>query len=193
MHRRALLQKLSQYSAIDAADASNRDRIAHFVSENEDCFERSLLIGHVTGSGWLVNPPRERVLLTHHRKLNKWLQLGGHADGDADVLRVALREAEEESGLTGIVALSDGIFDLDVHLIPEREGVPEHVHYDVRFLLQADGDDFVTSAESHELRWFTAAELSAMPIGRSVLRMQSKWHAFLAGNAPFFRCETAGP
>ncbi|MBK8267627.1 MAG: NUDIX hydrolase [Planctomycetes bacterium] len=182
MHRNWLLEKLGFYPARDADDAANRDRIGAFVEEHPRCFERALLIGHITGSGWLMDHTGQRVLLTHHAKLNKWLQLGGHADGDSNVLRVALREAAEESGLNDIIAVSDEIFDLDVHPIPARGGEPEHFHYDVRFLLQATGDDrHVRTDESHELRWFTAAELADFTVGRSVHRMREKWLAHLNG------------
>jgi 8-oxo-dGTP pyrophosphatase MutT (NUDIX family) len=182
MHRNWLLEKLATYPARDLQDAANRDRIAAFVREQPQCFERSLTIGHITGSGWLLDHAGHRALLTHHAKLNKWLQLGGHADGDSDVLRVALREAEEESGLREIVALSEEIFDLDVHPIPARGNEAEHFHYDIRFLLQATGDDtYIRTDESHELRWFTAEELSDFTIGRSVHRMREKWLAQLNG------------
>ncbi len=132
--------------------------------------------GHLTGSAWLVDAAGERVLLTHHRKLNRWLQLGGHADGDHDLLRVALREAEEESGIDGIKPLSEQIFDLDVHLIPTRANEPEHFHYDVRFLLQCpEGQSPVVSDESHALQWMTIPELSAIDADESVRRMARKW------------------
>src|SRR5215510_11521790 len=94
--------------------------LRQFVAANPNCFERSLQIGHVTGSAWIVDLDRTHALLTHHRKLNKWLQLGGHADGDPDILRVALREAREESNLDAIRPVSENIFDVDIHVIPAR-------------------------------------------------------------------------
>ena len=94
-----------------------------FLATHGDAFERTLAIGHFTGSAWLVSGDGARVLLTHHRKLGRWLQLGGHADGDTDLRRVALREAEEESGLHGL-AVESGIFDLDRHRIPARGDEP---------------------------------------------------------------------
>jgi 8-oxo-dGTP pyrophosphatase MutT (NUDIX family) len=117
------------------------------------------------------------VLLTHHRKLGLWLQLGGHADGDSDLARVALKEAEEESGLRDL-ALAPGIFDLDRHWIPQHREVPPHWHYDVRFVVRAYGDEeaFVVSDESHDLAWRDIAALADDPdADASVRRMARKW------------------
>lgn len=144
--------------------------------DDPDAFERRRLAGHFTASAWLVDGAGRRVLLTHHRKLGRWLQLGGHADGDRDLARTALREAEEESGLTGLRVVP-GIFDLDRHMIPEHKGVPAHWHYDVRYVVvAADGRDFVVSEESLDLAWrdiATVAEDTAAD--ESLRRMAAKW------------------
>lgn len=176
MHRRALLNLLAAHQPFDDAEAAALREITAFVQAHPDCFERSLDIGHVTGSAWLIDESGQRALLTHHRKLDKWLQLGGHADGNPDVLAVAIREAEEESGLQDIVPVSTAIFDVDVHPIPAHGGVPPHVHYDVRFLLRARGPtDFVVSDESHDLAWVRANEIPTLNTDDSVLRMGKKW------------------
>ena len=176
MHRQGLLTKLAAYVPSTDRDARCCERIAVFVRTHPDCFDRSLQIGHVTGSGWLLDPKGERVLLTRHRKLGKWLQLGGHADGHPDVLEVALREAREESGIPDIVPVSEGIFDLDVHRIPARDAEPEHEHYDIRFLLRVTGDPtFQVSDESIELAWFSQSDLPTLETDESVLRMYHKW------------------
>lgn len=147
-----------------------------FVSEHEDCFERSLREGHMTGSAWIVDPRSERVLLTLHRKLGLWLQLGGHADGDGDLLRVALREAREESGLDLIEPVSRAVFDVDVHEIPARGLELAHLHFDVRFLLRAaGGEDLRVSDESMDLRWVRPEEIDELTTDESVQRMRDKW------------------
>ena len=154
------------------------EEFLRFARAHPDCCERTLPGGHFTGSAWLVSADGKRVLLTHHRKLDRWLQLGGHADGDGDLARVALREAHEESGLSGL-SLEGGVFDLDRHRIPARGAEPEHWHYDVRFVIRAsDNEDFVASHESHALAW---RDISAIgddaQADESLRRMANKWLA----------------
>lgn len=175
MSRAQLLEQLTAHTPLTAEEAAMRARLAEFVSTYENCFERTLVIGHVTGSAWIVDRDRTHVLLTHHRKLDKWLQLGGHADGDSDVLRVAMREAEEESGLTSLQPVHRDIFDVDIHLIPARKTEPEHFHYDVRYALEADRAEAIRlSDESHDLRWVPVHEVAGLTEEESVLRMVRK-------------------
>lgn len=149
---------------------------ARFLASGPDVFRRDHGAGHFTGSAWLVSADGERVLLTHHRKLERWLQLGGHADGDADLARVALREAQEESGLHGL-SVDSAIFDLDRHRIPARAGEPEHWHYDVRFVVRAGKDErFVVSRESKALAWRDIAEVADdASLDASLRRMARRW------------------
>jgi hypothetical protein len=172
-HARALL---AAYRARWPAEAAAVDRFADLLGDVEDPFRRERLAGHFTASAWLVDRTGTRVLLTHHRKLDRWLQLGGHADGERDFARVALTEAEEESGLADLAVAPD-IFDLDAHDIPEHKGVPAHVHYDVRFVVRATGsEDFVVSDESHALAWREIASLVGdADADPSLRRMASKW------------------
>lgn len=143
--------------------------------KEKDCFERTHLPGHITGSSWIIDNHLEYVLLVHHAKLNKWLQPGGHADGDDNVLRVALREAEEETGVKNFYPVHKTIFDLDIHTIPARKEMPEHLHYDIRFLLQCSRDEKIeVSEESHEVKWISLKELDRFNPERSLLRMLEK-------------------
>ncbi len=176
MHRRELLNKLERYLPADPVEQESLARIMAFVTSQPLCFERSLAVGHITGSAWLIDENAGAALLTHHRKLNRWLQLGGHCDGDPDVLAVALREAQEESGITNIEPVTTEIFDVDVHPIPARGDVPAHDHYDIRFLLRVTGDTtFSVSGESHDLAWLKPDEMPPLGVGNSVLRMRRKW------------------
>ncbi len=170
-----VLAELRAYVPADAREAAMRDRLAAFVAAQPAAFERSLPLGHVTASAWIVDPARTRALLTHHRKLGRWLQLGGHADGDPDLRRAALREAREESGLRSLRFVREGIYDLDVHAIPARPGEPAHDHYDVRFALEADpAEPLVVSRESKRLAWVSLAALAAYGADESVLRLARK-------------------
>ena len=148
------------------------------LGDATDPFVRERIAGHFTASCWLVDCSGERTLLTHHRKLGMWLQLGGHADGERDLRIAALKEAEEESGLPGL-RIDAPIFDLDRHWIPEHKGVAAHWHYDVRYVVHAcDDEAYTVSEESHDLAWRRVADL-AVETGSdpSVQRMARKWLA----------------
>ena len=178
MHRNNLLQKLKTYRTVWPDEQATAQRLICFVEEHADCFERSLAIGHITGSAWVVNQTGTHALLTHHKKLGKWLQLGGHADGDSDILRAALREVQEESGLAAFEPISPEIFDIDIHLIPERKGEPAHNHHDIRFAVRAVGsDEYVVSDESHDLAWVEIQSIEHVTNEVSILRMAEKWLA----------------
>ena len=176
----ALHHALRDYARRWPGEAAVVDLFGELLSTDgeADPFTRDRLEGHFTASCWLVDSSGERVLLTHHRKLDRWLQLGGHADGDRDLARVALREAEEESGLDGL-QVEPMIFDLDRHWIPERGDVPGHWHYDVRYIVRAGAnEDYVVSDESHDLAW-RDIERIAEDAGEddSMRRMATKWLA----------------
>jgi 8-oxo-dGTP pyrophosphatase MutT (NUDIX family) len=146
-----------------------------FMAGHADCLHRGCAQGHLTGSAWMVSPRRDRALLVHHRKLDRWLQPGGHADGDPDLAAVAMREAREETGLIAAHLVSPEIFDFDRHWIPQRGAEPGHWHYDFRFLVEADPlAPLLLSAESNELRWFALQEIEAVARGGSLLRMAGK-------------------
>lgn len=173
--RSTFCRQLSDYIARHPERSDVANRVLDFVCSTPDCFERSHAAGHITGSVWLLNPQGNKALLTLHRKLKLWVQPGGHADGDHDVLRVAMREAEEESGIGHLTALSPDIYDIDIHLIPARPacGEPEHLHYDIRYLVQAPHEDYRISDESDALGWFTCDELHQLtpPADEAVLRL----------------------
>jgi 8-oxo-dGTP pyrophosphatase MutT (NUDIX family) len=175
MHTNSLLQLLENHQPFTQEETQFKQQMIEFVNQNPDCFERSLLIGHITGSAWIVDKSRQFTLLTHHRKLDKWFQTGGHCDGDSDVLNVAMKEAMEETGLTDIQVISSNIFDIDIHEIPERKGVPTHLHYDVRFLLEADmNEPLIISSESSDLAWVELSKVSQLNDSQSIMRMVLK-------------------
>lgn len=173
--RRAVWALLRAHPAADDHEAAMTAATLAFVEQEPRCAERSLAVGHLTGSAWIVDAGRTRTLLTHHRKLNKWLQLGGHADGDLDLAAVAMREAMEESGLTRLRLVSPAVFDVDRHRIPARGDVAEHWHYDLRFMIEADpAESFVVSAESHDLAWIEIDRMADFNAEDSMLRLAWK-------------------
>lgn len=177
MKRSQLITLLQKYNPSDE-EIAFKDRMLIFIEQNIDCFERTLESGHITASCWLLNKDSSQALLLHHAKLDRWFQLGGHCDGDSDVLAVAIKEAQEESGITHIVPAGTDIFDIDIHLIPENKRDKAHYHYDVRFLLQVVGDEtIVQNSESKELRWIGKNADELPTDNPSVVRMFNKWVA----------------
>ena len=162
-------------------------RFISFVSSTPGCFRRSTLEGHLTGSALVVNSSLTKVLLTHHKKLGMWLQLGGHADGNHKMQEVAMTEAHEESGLTNLSFLNYERdifgaatpvplpFDLDCHLIPKNAKDPEHYHYDVRYVITAASEVLpIVSEESHDVRWFALDDAREVTQERSMHRQFDK-------------------
>lgn len=175
MHRNFLLEKLRTHSPNDPHEDAMRLRIVEFVEAHPNCFNRSLLAGHITGSAFIINTLKNRTLLTHHHKLDKWLQLGGHSDGNPDTLNVALSEAREESGLKSVRPVSEEIFDMDVHEIPAGKNEPAHFHYDIRFLFEADETEPLTvTNESKDLAWIALDNITDYTTEESLLRMVRK-------------------
>jgi 8-oxo-dGTP pyrophosphatase MutT (NUDIX family) len=179
MHRRLLLDLLDRYESVHPGELARIDQVRRFVREHRDCFERTCLAAHVTGSAFVLSPDHRSVLLTHHAKLGRWLQLGGHADGEADPFAVALREAREESGLRDFALLVEERaplpLDVDVHEIPARPDEPPHLHLDIRYLLvAAPGQSPVRSEESRDLRWIERARLAEYSSDPSLLRLEAK-------------------
>jgi 8-oxo-dGTP pyrophosphatase MutT (NUDIX family) len=171
-----LLDDVRGYRPFDEGERGMRDRLVTFLDAyGQRAFDRDLPAGHVTASAWIVDPERVQAVLLHHRKLERWLQLGGHVDGDPDVRRSALREAREESGLRTLRLIFDEIYDIDVHRIPARGREPAHDHYDLRFALEADPrEPLVRNEESHDVRWIALNDLESYAIDDSVRRLASK-------------------
>lgn len=176
MHRNDLLNLLRHYHTRFMDEVAYVRRAIAYIEQHEDVFERASPV-HVTASSWVVSPDREKILLLHHRKYGHWFQPGGHADGDADVLRVALKECSEETGLdpSQIHLVAPSIFDVDLHDVPRVGQVQAHGHIDIRFLVEID--DRLTipgNNESHEVKWFSLYEVMQMNRFRSTYRMLEK-------------------
>ena len=181
MHRNKLIDLLAEYRRRNTGESTRTiARFENLVSRQPRCFDRDCFDdGHVTGSAVVLNLAGTAMLMTHHAKLGRWLQLGGHADGETDPLAVACREADEESGL-GVRPCCTWPIDLDIHAIPARGDDPRHFHYDVRFLLQVEASEaFKATAESLALAWVPLADVEAVTREESILRLVRKTLAFL--------------
>jgi 8-oxo-dGTP pyrophosphatase MutT (NUDIX family) len=173
LDRESVIRSLKKYNTSFAEENLFVPRFLQLLN-HADAFQRHHLPGHITGSSWILDQSKKHVLLVHHGTLNKWLQPGGHADGEEDVLNVALREAQEETGLKNFKLLQEEIFDLDIHPIPARGGFPDHLHYDIRFLFEANiQEKIIVSDESHDVSWLALRQLNALN-NPSLMRMANK-------------------
>lgn len=151
---------------------ASRQQILAFIDEHPDALHRSCTTGHLTGSAAVVDPSTREVLLLFHTKVRRWLQPGGHADGDGNLARVALREAEEETGIEGLRVLTPAI-DLDVHVFHNaKTAEPDHLHLDVRHLVVAPPGAIARGNEESEgLRWLARRDLASLGVDTSTVRM----------------------
>lgn len=170
-----LEEELRAYAPADAAEERHRASMLELLGGAPDPFSRAHFVpGHFTASLYIVDDGG-RLLLHHHRRLNRWLQMGGHVEPGESPILAALREGREESGLGDLTILGDGIFDLDIHPIPAAKGEPDHDHFDVRYLARTAVPERIAldGAESNDLAWVTlarAAELMPGPESQRVLR-----------------------
>ena len=176
MKRNYIIELLKKYVSCYEEEIKFKDEMLFFIQKHENCFDRSLDEGHITASAWLINKDNSKALLMHHAKLNSWFQLGGHCDGESNVLAVAIKEVQEESGIKNIESVQSEIFDIDIHIIPENSKQKAHFHYDVRFLLRVFSDEKIQkNHESKELRWI-GKNIQELPTNTpSIIRMHTKW------------------
>ncbi len=174
-----LAEALARHAAADPEEAAHLRRIVEFVGRHARPFDRGIAEGHLTGSALVVSAQADRVLLVHHRKLQRWLQPGGHADpGETTGEAVALREAVEETGIGGLALhpRAPRPLDVDVHAIPAFGGEPAHAHLDLRYLVVAPDVSVVRpcAVETSDARWFGWDDLPALDLDRGLVRALAK-------------------
>jgi 8-oxo-dGTP pyrophosphatase MutT (NUDIX family) len=165
--RSRLMRLLGEHAPADEREAAHVAFVRAFCGRHANPFDRAIAEGHLTGSAFVLDPAG-RLLLTHHLRLDIWVQLGGHSDGERIAEDVAMREASEESGLADLrfdpsLLFDDGaprLLDVDVHRIPERKGEPAHEHLDLRFLLRTETPELIVAdpGETKALQWFSLGE-----------------------------------
>ena len=159
-----IIEEIKKYRPCNAQEQRDQALILDFLEKNGDAFLRSNLLAHMTASSWIVNPERTKTLMVYHNLYDSWSWTGGHADGETDLLSVALREAREETGIEHVRPLSPEIFSLEVLTVDghEKRGeyVPSHLHMNVTYLLEAEESDtlHVCREENSGVAWFTLEE-----------------------------------
>ena len=151
-----LLEELRSYRAADPLESQHHRAVLDLLSFSASPFSRAHFVpGHITASCFIVDPSSGRLLLHHHRRLNRWLQMGGHVEPGESAVDAALREGREESGLADLALLSGGIVDVDVHEIPAGKGEPAHSHFDIRYVARTATPQAIAidTAESNDLAW----------------------------------------
>ena len=177
-----LLEELKKHTPFDEKEKENISMTIEFLENNENCYSRSNLKGHITAGGFVADR-QGNILFNHHKVSDMWFQFGGHSDGDEDSLNVARREVMEECGITNMEIASSLIFDVGVQEIEynERKKEPEHTHYDINFLFIVDSHDFQISDESKEIKWVTIDEAKTLadPNDDCIHRMIIKYENYL--------------
>ena len=155
---------IAAYVPFNEQEARDKELILHFLDHNPDAFLRSNTLAHMTASAWVVNPARDKVLMVYHKLYGSWSWTGGHADGETDLLAVALREVREETGVEHLRPVSTRIYSLESLTVDghEKRGtyVSSHLHLNVTYLLEADEHDtlHICEAENSGVRWFPLEE-----------------------------------
>ena len=161
MNRDELITQISEYCPCNEQEQADKKNILAFLSENDNAFLRENELAHMTASAWVVNHNRTKVLMVYHKIYDSWSWTGGHADGETDLLSVALREVTEETGIRHVRPVSENIFSLEVLTVDghEKRGsyVPSHLHMNVTYLLEADEAESLTVCEEENkgVAWFS--------------------------------------
>lgn len=177
------MELLKHYNPQTEQEKNFKGRMLRLYRDKSNlAFMRKSIEAHFTASAWIINPENREVLLIHHKKLNKWLQPGGHADGEVDLEKVARKEAREETSLHNLQLATSDVFDIDIHLIPEHKGIQEHYHYDVRFAYFCTcKDDTQINSESNSFQWIKIDQVKTLTKEPSILRMVKKTKSILDG------------
>ena len=164
MNRFELISQIKKYKAFNEQEEKDKYLLLEWIIDNEDAFSRENKIAHITATGWVVNKDRSKVLMVYHNIYNSWSWLGGHADGETDLLSVAVREVKEEAGISNVRPVSEEIFSLesltvDGH-VKKGKYVSSHLHFNLTYLLEADSEEAVSikADENSGVAWFSPEE-----------------------------------
>jgi len=171
-----IINNLNNYQCYDELEKTHINFVLNFIKNHKSNIGRENNYGHLTASAWIINKDKTKVLLIEHKKLNRWLQPGGHVENsDNSLFDAAYREAKEETNLKSITPLSKDVFDIDVHLIPGRKKEKEHYHLDVRYCFFANEKEILKlSSEVKNVKWFLLSEFTKIENESSITRMIKK-------------------
>lgn len=164
----AIVAQLDAHQPADAKEARDLERMKRLIAAHPNIMSANCEIGHITASAVIVQPDSGRTLLHWHKRLNRWLQVGGHVEYETDIAQASLREAREETGLPDLAHFPAGgapaPLDYDVHTIPESGDIPQHLHLDFRYALATNQPAALAPAygESTRFRWLSFAEALAL-------------------------------
>lgn len=185
-----LLNELKNYKPYNETEKKKVEKFIEFLETKDNLYSRTNLEGHVTAGGFIVDK-NCKILINRHKNSIHWLQFGGHSDGNANSLEVAIREINEESGIFDLKLISNKILDVDIHVVPnnEKRNEPEHLHYDVNFLFFSNDHDFKISDESDEIRWVDINEAKVLlgKTSESKVRMIAKIEQMFLSNHEIFK------
>lgn len=172
MMKENLIRQIENYPPFNEQEEKDKTLILGWIRNNENAFSRENTVAHITASAWVVNKDRSKVLMVYHNIYNSWSWLGGHADGETDLLSVAIREVKEEAGISNVRPVSEEIFSLesltvDGH-VKKGNYVSSHLHLNITYLLEADSEEQVSvkADENSGVMWFSledALEKSTEP------------------------------
>lgn len=172
MMKENLIRQIENYPPFNEQEERDKALILGWIRNNENAFSRENSVAHITASAWVVNKDRSKVLMVYHNIYNSWSWLGGHADGETDLLSVAIREVKEEAGISNVRPVSEEIFSLesltvDGH-VKKGNYVSSHLHLNITYLLEADSEEQVSvkADENSGVMWFSledALEKSTEP------------------------------
>lgn len=162
--RQKLIDQIEKYKPYNEQEEKDKILILDWIRNNDNAFSRENAVAHMTASAWVVNRERTKVLMVYHNIYNSWSWLGGHADGETDLLSVAVREVKEEAGISNVHPVSEEIFSLesltvDGHVKKEKY-VSSHLHFNLTYLLEADSEEAVSikADENSGVAWFSPEE-----------------------------------
>ena len=164
MNRQELLNQIEHYTPFNEQEEMDKQLILNWIRNNTNAFSRENTVAHMTASAWVVNQDKSKILMVYHNIYNSWSWLGGHADGETDLLSVAIREVKEEAGISNVYPVSEEIFSLesltvDGH-VKKGKYVSSHLHFNITYFLEADPEEAVSikADENSGVAWFSPEE-----------------------------------